>query len=304
MSEVETPATPVPTPAPETPAEPPAPEKSVPAESEPPPEPPAAAKAPEEDLSKKKLLGWSAKLSRKEQRIKQQRAEFEADRQKAADALAVAQLFDGQKIRPVIEAYAKRRGISFQKAYDTLTAEALNPDQPSVEELVEKSVAEREKKREELAREQVMQHQQARINAYAQQAEQYVATKLPTSEHEYLKSFDAQQVARFAVQTVLHELQRTGQEIPLDKVLADMNAAEKVRYEKHQSRLRPPDPKPSPERGNGTVQPVKPEARKRGSSLNNIHAAQPIAAAEEEDLSNETLSKKAANELRRLPGWH
>jgi len=130
--------------------------------------------------------------------------------------------------------------------------------------------------------------------------------KLPQSELKYLKSYDAGYIARFAVDVATNQYQQTGKHEPLDKILADMNAAEEKRYNLHRQLEAESQIPENPERENGAVEPVKHESRKRnGTQLNNSHAAEkPSNGAGKEDLSDKALAAAAAKALRSIPGWH
>lgn len=278
-----------------------APEGTTPAEGQEP-----AAEPTPDPPEERKLTKWSQKLTRREEKLKAERQAFEQQQQQHASQLELAKAFESKKVKPLIEAYARRHGLNFEQAYNALTHEAVNPDQPTVEEVVEQTVAKREEARQKAAQEAHQRNVQAQIHEFAQRADPYVRAKM--ADHEYLSELEPDLVAKVAIDTVVGNWLK-GQEIPLDDVLANMNAYEKSRVEKHLHRLRPGDSQvqANSERENGAGQSAKHEARKRGSpqTLNNSHAAQQATApSDDDDLSDRALTAKAVKALRGIPGWH
>jgi hypothetical protein len=255
----------------------------------------------------RKLTKWSQKLTRREERVKADRAELEAAKKSHEADLQLAKAFESKKVKPLIEAYAKRHALTFEQAFNALTHEAVNPGVPTVEEVVDARLTAKAEAEQKAAQERQEKHVQGQIYAFVQKANPYVREAM--EKHEYLATLEPDLVARVAIDTVVNTFLRTGQEISLDSVLTDMNAHEKTRVEKHLSRLRPGDPQvqANSERENGAGQSAKLEARKRGSpqTLNNSHAAQQATApADDEDLSDKALTAKAVKALRGIPGWH
>lgn len=267
--------------------------------------PPVAAAEPE--YTPEKLGKWSSKLARQKDRLATDRAALAAERAAHAELVERGKLFEGKKLRPIIEAYAKKNGLTFEKAYSALTHEAVNGDEPTVEDIVEqKLAAEREAQAKKLEAEQLEQRD-ATIKHFMTESYRYINAKLASSPHDYLKVYNPNEVAKFAVNHILQTWQSTGQEIPLDKVLADMNAFEKQKHDLHRLRQGDSQVQPNPEREDGAGSPAKHEARKRGSptTLSNAHAAQRAnGAAAKEDLSDQALSAAAVKALRSIPGWH
>lgn len=254
-----------------------------------------------------KLTKWSQKLTRREDRLRTQQAEFDAKQRSLNDQLELAKAFESKKLKPVIDAYAKRHGLTFSQAYDALTHEAVNPDQPTVDEVVDRRIEERETARQQAQQQAQQQAIQSQVSNYVKKADPYV--KQAMAKHEFLADLVPDVVSKVAIGTVVDHWMKTGQELSLDQVLSDMNTIEQKRIEKHVNRLRPGDPQvqANSERENGAGQSAKHESRKRPSpqTLNNSHAAQSASTTEdEEDLSDKALTAKAVKQLRGIPGWH
>ncbi len=274
------------------------------------PETPGTEAPPEPSgPSEAQLAKWSQKLNRREEKLKAQRIEFEAKQKSLDSELQLAKAFESKKVKPLIEAYAKRQGLTFEQAYNALTHEAVNPDVPTVDEVVDARIAAKEAERQQQFQQQQETAKRSQAEAFVKAAEPYVRSSDGIGKHEYLAALDPDVVVRVALETVVGTWWKTGKEIPLDQVLSDMNAYEKQRVDKHLSRLRPGDPQiqANSERENGAGQSAKLETRKRGSpqTLNNSHAAQQATApSDDDDLSDKALTAKAVKALRAIPGWH
>ncbi len=246
-----------------------------------------------------KLTRWSQKLTRREEKQARERAEF--DKEKAAHAALVesGKLFENKQLRPIIEAYAKKHGVSFEDSFNALTREVVAPGEKTVDEIVEEKLA---KERQATA----AANEQQKLENWQRQSHAYIGAKLPQSDLKYLKSYDKDYIAKFAVDVATAQYKQTGKHESLDKILADMNAAEEKRYNLHRQLDGDSQITQNPERESGAVEPAKHESRKRnGSQLNNSHAAEkPSNGAGKEDLSDKALAAAAAKALRSIPGWH
>lgn len=264
---------------------------------------PAADPTPEapkqETPSVDKLTKWSQKLTRREDKLKQQAAELERTKAEQAALVETAKLFENKQLKPIIETYAKKHNLSFEDAFNALTREVVSPGEKTVDEIVD---AKLEKERQA----QAVVAEQQKVQAFQQQGHAYITASLPQSPHDYLKAYDPAYIASFAMGVALEQYQKQGAHEPLDKILADMNTAEKKRYDLQRQREAALQVPPNPERESGAVEPAKHESRKRnGTQLNNSHAAQsPSNGAGKEDLSDKALAAAAAKALRSIPGWH
>lgn len=246
-----------------------------------------------------KLTKWSQKLNRREEKIRQQVADLEKRTAEQAALLETAKVFESKALKPIIETYAKKHGVSFEDAFNALTREVVAPGEKTVDEIVEEKLA---KERQANAAQQ----QQARLQDFQTKGQAYIVGTIAASPHDYLKPYDPAYIANFAMNVALEQVQKTGTHEPLDKILADMNTAEKKRYDLQRQREAALQVPSNPERESGAVEPAKHEARKRnGTQLNNSHAAQtPSNGAGKEDLSDKALAAAAAKALRSIPGWH
>lgn len=283
-------------------------EETTKPEGEKKPEPPAP------DV--KKLTAWSEKLSRRKGRldereskvVERERAVEERDA-KAREILALLET-DPDKL---LDQVAKIKGTNRPAVYKSWMERTLQENDPNERVTrLERQLQERDEaakaKAEADAKAKVEANRAAMVTNYLEATKPYVQTVLPKYEH--LSAYTPESVWQRSTAIAIDHWRKTGQELPLDKVLQDMENATAADYkrikEAEESRQRGSDAQePTHSERAGAGKSAQPETRKRG--LTNAHAATRASPESEDDvlnLSEKELDRRAIEALRRAdPRW-
>ncbi|MES2359932.1 MAG: hypothetical protein V4529_16455 [Gemmatimonadota bacterium] len=267
---------------------------------------PAAEAKPKPTVDK--LTAWSEKLSRRKGRLDQREGRtVEKEReleQREAKAKEILALLDTDPDK-LLDQVAKVRGVPKANVYKSWMERTLQENDPNERVTrLEQTLAERDAKakadEEARAKAAEVTEKQTAISSYMAKTRPYVETVLPKYPH--LAAYTPESVWQRATSIVISNFERTGQEIPLDKVLADLEAntaADYSRIEAHRQRGSGQQEPTNSERA-GAVKSAQPETRKR--SISNQDAASRATPGTVKDIlemSDKELTQLAVEELRR-----